>query len=45
MEGVLSDYNPDDASGFIRLQGLRLRARAKLQGAPDSGPEPKLERE
>ena len=32
MEGVQSDYNPDDASGFIRLQGLRLRARAKQQG-------------
>jgi argininosuccinate synthase len=45
MEGVMSDYNPDDASGFIRLQGLRLRARAKAQGAPDSGPEPKLVRE
>ncbi len=45
MEGVMSDYNPDDASGFIRLQGLRLRARAKAQGAPDSGPEPKLDRE
>ena len=29
MEGVDSDYNPDDASGFIRLQGLRLRARHK----------------
>ena len=27
MEGVQSDYNPDDATGFIRLQGLRLRAR------------------
>ena len=25
MEGVKSDYNPDDASGFIRLQGLRLQ--------------------
>lgn len=45
MEGVMSDYNPDDASGFIRLQGLRLRTRAKTQGAPDSGPEPKLDRE
>lgn len=44
MEGVASDYNPDDASGFIRLQGLRLRARAKAQGVPDSGPDPKLER-
>lgn len=31
MEGVLSDYNPDDASGFIRLQALRLRARAHAQ--------------
>ena len=44
MEGVASDYNPDDASGFIRLQGLRLRARAKAQGVPNSGPDPKLER-
>ncbi|MEM0965689.1 MAG: argininosuccinate synthase [Verrucomicrobiota bacterium] len=32
MEGVASDYNPDDASGFIRLQALRLRARASAQG-------------
>jgi argininosuccinate synthase len=31
MEGVQSDYNPDDASGFIRLQGLRLRARFNSQ--------------
>ncbi|MGC9451492.1 MAG: argininosuccinate synthase [Oceanipulchritudo sp.] len=45
MEGVLSDYNPDDASGFIRLQGLRLRARARTQGAPEAGPEPELVRE
>ena len=45
MEGVKSDYNPDDASGFIRLQGLRLRARAKAQGSPDAGPEPRLERQ
>ena len=34
MEGVDSDYNPDDASGFIRLQALRLRARNKAQGSP-----------
>lgn len=27
MEGVKSAYNQDDATGFIRLQGLRLRAR------------------
>lgn len=45
MEGVLSDYNPDDATGFIRLQGLRLRARAKAQGSPDTGPDPELVRE
>ena len=31
MEGVASAYNPDDASGFIRLQALRLRARAQAQ--------------
>lgn len=29
MEGVESDYNPDDATGFIHLQSLRLRARNK----------------
>jgi argininosuccinate synthase len=45
MEGVESDYNPDDAGGFIRLQGLRLRARAKSHGIPDCGPEPELNRE
>lgn len=32
MEGVDSMYDPDDAGGFIRLQGLRLRARALRQG-------------
>jgi argininosuccinate synthase len=31
MEGVASDYNPDDATGFIHLQALRLRARYKAQ--------------
>ena len=31
MEGVESDYNPNDATGFIRLQGLRLRARFSNQ--------------
>lgn len=35
MEGVKSDYNPDDASGFIRLQALRLRNRALRQGGAD----------
>ena len=24
-------YNPDDATGFIRLNGLRLKVAAKLQ--------------
>ena len=28
MEGVKSDYNQDDATGFIRLQSLRLKERA-----------------
>jgi argininosuccinate synthase len=32
MEGVKSDYQPDDAGGFIRLQGLRLRTRKLKQG-------------
>ncbi|MDP0501231.1 MAG: argininosuccinate synthase [Verrucomicrobiota bacterium JB022] len=36
MEGVKSEYNPDDATGFIRLQALRLRARARRQGIPAS---------
>lgn len=31
MEGVKSEYNQEDATGFIRLQGLRLRARARAQ--------------
>ena len=35
MEGVASDYDPDDASGFIRLNALRLRRRAQSQGKPE----------
>ena len=31
MEGTKSDYDPKDASGFIRLQGLRLRTRYAAQ--------------
>lgn len=31
MEGVASDYNPDDATGFIHLQALRLKARYNAQ--------------
>lgn len=34
MEGVESDYNPDDATGFIHLNALRLRRRALAQGGP-----------
>ena len=42
MEGVDSDYNPDDASGFIRLNALRLRRRALAQGGPEIASESKL---
>jgi argininosuccinate synthase len=35
MEGARSWYNPGDATGFIRLNGLRLRARRLLQGGPE----------
>ncbi|MFN5560873.1 MAG: argininosuccinate synthase [Opitutaceae bacterium] len=34
MEGVKSWYNQNDATGFIRLNGLRLRARNIAQGGP-----------
>ena len=34
MEGVKSWYNQTDATGFIRLNGLRLRARYYAQGGP-----------
>jgi len=34
MEGVKSWYNQNDATGFIRLNGLRLRARSLAQGGP-----------
>ena len=45
MEGVYSDYNPDDASGFIRLNALRLRRRALAQGGPEIASESKLSKE
>ena len=35
MEGVESEYNQDDATGFIKLQSLRLRQRARKQGVPE----------
>jgi argininosuccinate synthase len=34
MEGVRSWYNQNDATGFIRLNGLRLRARSLAQRGP-----------
>ncbi len=34
MEGVKSWYNQSDATGFIRLNGLRLRARSIAQRGP-----------
>jgi argininosuccinate synthase len=34
MEGVKSWYNQNDATGFIRLNGLRLRARNLAQRGP-----------
>jgi len=37
MEGVKSSYNQNDATGFIRLNGLRLRARYAAQGGPALG--------
>jgi argininosuccinate synthase len=42
MEGVKSDYNPDDASGFIRLNALRLRRRALAQGGAEIASKSKL---
>ncbi len=45
MEGVESDYNPEDASGFIRLNALRLRRRALVPGGPEIASGSKLKRE
>lgn len=45
MEGVQSTYNPNDASGFIRLQALRLRARARNQGTAVVDSQSKLKRD
>ncbi|MBE2215542.1 MAG: argininosuccinate synthase [Opitutaceae bacterium] len=41
MEGVQSAYNQSDAQGFIRLNGLRLRARYVAQGGPAEASKPK----
>ena len=43
MEGTASEYNQDDASGFIRLQSLRLRVRHAQQNQiaePEEGSSP-----
>ena len=32
MDDDESDYKPEDAGGFIRLNGLRLKERARKQG-------------
>lgn len=45
MEGVQSMYNPDDAGGFIRLQALRLKARALRQGGPRIASRSKMSKE
>lgn len=37
MEGVASDYDQSDATGFIRLNSLRLTARHAAQGGPNEG--------
>ncbi|MBN1403548.1 MAG: argininosuccinate synthase [Opitutales bacterium] len=44
MEGVKSDYNPDDATGLIHLNALRLRARYAKQGGPDVASNSKIKR-
>ena len=45
MEGVASSYNPDDATGFIRLQSLRLRARHAMQGVPETARKSSLKKD
>lgn len=45
MEGVQSAYNPDDATGFINLQALRLRARYQGQGCPPVARQSKLQKD
>jgi uroporphyrinogen-III decarboxylase len=32
-------YNQDDATGFIRLNALRLKVSAKVKGKKNRGPE------
>jgi argininosuccinate synthase len=35
MESDASGYDPDDATGFIPLNALRLKLRAAMQGRGD----------
>lgn len=47
MEGVRSSYNQNDATGFIRLNSIRLSARHAVQGSPvkfEGGPAKKPKR-
>lgn len=44
MEGVQSAYNQNDATGFLRLQGLRLRARHAAQGGAKIDSQSQLKR-
>jgi argininosuccinate synthase len=41
MEGIASAYNQNDATGFIRLNGLRLQARHAAQLHPAPAPKAK----
>jgi argininosuccinate synthase len=37
MDGQDESYRQEDAAGFIRLHGLPLRVKRKVQGAPEGG--------
>jgi len=37
MDGQTASYRQEDAAGFIRLHGLPLRVKQKVQGAPEGG--------
>ncbi|MEX2381547.1 MAG: argininosuccinate synthase [Opitutales bacterium] len=45
MEGVASSYDQNDATGFIRLQGLRLRARHAAQGTPPTASRSRMKKD
>ena len=37
MDGQTESYRQEDAAGFIRLHGLPLRVKQKVQGQPEGG--------